>query len=637
VHGKVTFQWCDHCGVLVLGERCQRCGREGRPFQVSMPGDIRPCFGYGLVRLRYLFERHFGTSQIFDDRLVFLNKISGDDRADEIVLEGRVIGNLRFRLLKGDFGLELKLDGARMLADRASRGVVRVKQASRHLKGRHIMSDEILQMCDFEPGDPLVALSGNLICAGVARKSSRNLDHGERALTIRDVGKGSIGLPPRRLQWRDFVSVNEDHLRGLEAKAVSDIRSFLGNNREKPVTLSFSGGKDSLACYGLASKAIDRFILLFTNTGVEFPETVEFVRGFARRRGLELLEGKAGTAFWEHLEMFGPPAKDFRWCCKVCKLAPLTDIIERHFQQGVVSIEGNRVFESFDRSRIGFVERNPFVPGQTSLNPIKDWRAAEVWGYIWLEGLEYNPLYDHDLERIGCFLCPASLASEWKIVQELHPELVSGWERTLRDWFAPRGASDEYVEHGLWRWKRLPPKMINLAREIAISLPDMESGRPSLGEVRAARRWPDGGHSVEGVVTLPSGTDLGALVEILKTLGRVIHSEDYHTALVSIGQASLEMSGGGQIVAVAPSQREAEEVFQNGVRALLRSNMCTCCGICVRVCKKGAITLDGHPVVDESKCDRCGECGEACVVSHYLDKILISSSSFLRGANRNKK
>jgi phosphoadenosine phosphosulfate reductase len=637
VHGKETFLWCDHCGVLALGERCQRCGREGRAFQVSMPGDIRPCFGDGLDRLRDLFERHFGTSEIFDGRLVFLNKISGEDRTDEIVLEGRVIGNLRFRLLKGDFGLELKLDGARMLADRASRGVVRVKQASRHLKGRHIMSDEILQMSDFEPGDPLVALSGNLICAGVARKGSRDLGHGERALTIRDVGKGSIRLPSRRLQWRDFVSANEDHLRGLEAKAVSDIRSFLGNNREKPVTLSFSGGKDSLACYGLASKAVDRFALLFTNTGLEFPETVEFVRGFARRRGLELLEGKAGTAFWEHLKMFGPPAKDFRWCCKVCKLAPLADIIERHFQQGVVTIEGNRVFESFARSRIGFVERNPFVPGQTSLNPIKDWRAAEVWGYIWLEGLEYNPLYDHDLERIGCFLCPASLASEWKVVQELHPDLASDWERTLRDWYVPRGASEEYVEYGLWRWRRLPPKMINLAREIAISLPDLESGGPSLEQVRGARRWPDGSFSVEGVVTLPTGTDFGALVEVLKTLGRVIHSEDYQTALVDIGQASLEMFGGGQIVAVAPSQQEAEEAFQSGVRALLRSNMCTCCGICVRVCKKGAITLDGHPVVDESKCDCCGECGEACVVSHYLDKILISSSFSLRGANRNKK
>ena len=30
---------------------------------------------------------------------------------------------------------------------------------------------------------------------------------------------------------------------------------------------------------------------------------------------------------------------------------------------------------------MNFVESNPFVPNQTVLNPIKDWRAADVWGY----------------------------------------------------------------------------------------------------------------------------------------------------------------------------------------------------------------------------------------------------------------
>ena len=122
----------------------------------------------------------------------------------------------------------------------------------------------------------------------------------------------------------------------------------------------------------------------------------------------------AGNAFWEQVDAFGPPAKDFRWCCKVCKLAPLTEAIERNFPQGTVTIEGNRALESFARSEIGFVESNPFVPNQTILNPIRGWIAAEVWGYIWWKGLDYNPLYEEDFERIGCYLCPACLASEWR-------------------------------------------------------------------------------------------------------------------------------------------------------------------------------------------------------------------------------
>ncbi len=63
-------------------------------------------------------------------------------------------------------------------------------------------------------------------------------------------------------------------------------------------------------------------LLLFVNTGLEFPETVSYVHGFARKHGLKLLEADAGESFWEQVDTFGPPAKDFRWCCKVCKLAP---------------------------------------------------------------------------------------------------------------------------------------------------------------------------------------------------------------------------------------------------------------------------------------------------------------------------
>ena len=84
---------------------------------------------------------------------------------------------------------------------------------------------------------------------------------------------------------------------------------------------------------------------------------------------------------------FGPPAKDFRWCCKVYKLGPLTEMIERNFPGGTITIEGNRALESFARADIGFVESNPFVPNQTILNPIRGWRAIEVWGYVWWKNL----------------------------------------------------------------------------------------------------------------------------------------------------------------------------------------------------------------------------------------------------------
>lgn len=621
-HGKQTFYWCDNCGVLLFSRTCQKCGSEGRPFKVSLPGDIRPCFGRGIETVRQLFDRYFGLSDIFDGRLVFLNKIAGEDRTDEIVLEGRVIGILRYRILENDFSLDLKLDGARIIAAGAKKGVVRIKEMKRHIKSRHITREEIIHADTFEKGDPLLILSGNLVCTGVARKSSASLEAGERAITVKDVGRGRIHLPPRISDWNDFVAANEQHLKRIEGKAISDIRSFLGNSRKLPVTVSFSGGKDSLVCCRIVEKATERFTLIFNDTGLEFPETVAFVRNFARKNGFRLLEAGAGDSFWENLPVFGPPAKDYRWCCKICKLAPITEVIERNFPDGTVTVEGNRVYESFTRSKIGFCERNPFVPGQVNLNPIRNWRAAEIWGYIWLEKLEYNPLYDFDIERIGCYLCPSSLASEWQTIKTRYPELSERWEKALKEWCAAKGLPDEYISLGLWRWKRLPPKMLRIVQECGIQIRESTSGELSLKMVKGATPCAAGGYSVEGIIALPGGLNFPSLVEILTTVGEVRYSDEYQIVLVRSGQSSLKIFGGGQIVAVAASKSEAEILFMKGVRSVARSYMCTACGICARSCPRKAITIKSYPVVDEARCIQCGECEEVCVVSHYFDKIM---------------
>jgi phosphoadenosine phosphosulfate reductase len=197
-----------------------------------------------------VFERKFGTSSFLDGRLIFLNRIAGEDRTDEIVVEGEIIGTLRFGITTKQFDLDLKLGGARMLAPLATKGIVKVRPPSGHLKGRSLPGTEIIEITgDFEIGDPLVVHSGNLICAGVARTSSKDALRSRKALGIRDAGKGRIKLPQRDLSWMDFVRCNETYLRKLESKAVSDIRSFLGNRKGKEITVSFSGGKDSLACY----------------------------------------------------------------------------------------------------------------------------------------------------------------------------------------------------------------------------------------------------------------------------------------------------------------------------------------------------------------------------------------------------
>lgn len=621
-HGKVRFQWCDACGTLILGEQCDRCGLPGREFEVSAPGDIRPCFGKGVDTVANLFLKHFGAAGIMRTRNIFLNKVPGEDRTDEIVLDGRIIAVMRFELVKNDFSLELKAEGAALLAKTARKGVVKAHRPSGHLKGKKLDGHDVIEVLgDFKAGDPVVVVMGNNVAAGEARVDSDRVKEGEKVIHMRDVGKADVHFALATASWEDFVNVNKQHLRSLESSAISDLRSYI-NNTKLPVTLSFSGGKDSLATYGLMKKAIKKFDLMFVDTGLEFPETVEYVHRFARSRSEKLRVASAGNAFWEQVGAFGPPAKDFRWCCKVCKLGPLTTLIEDNYCQGTVTVEGNRALESFARSEIGFVERNPFVPNQTVLNPIRFWMAAEVWGYIWLEGLEYNPLYENDLERIGCYLCASCLGSEWKATKEMHPDLHANWERSLNEWGEQVGVSPEFVKYGFWRWKSLPPKMRLVAEELHMKVPQMRSDSMELRISKGASPCVAGGFSMEGVLTVPHKRDFSQVAEALKTIGNLKYSPEFEVAMVKTKDGTLKMFGGGHISAIAPTKAGAEVLFRAGAEAFLRGQLCTNCRICERNCKFGAITADGQLRVDEYRCRQCGKCADACVVAHYYDKLV---------------
>jgi len=621
-HGKVTFRWCDSCSTLLLGKGCDRCGSPGREFQVSTPGDIRPALKGSEKVIKDLLTQHFGSAEAIQGRLIFLNKVAGEDRTDEIVVGGRDVGTLRYDLRQERYRLELRFPAAELLGARLRKGIVVLKPQAGHLNGKNISGSEVLEVHGrMAAGDPIIALCGNLVCTGEARVAADEMRTAPKAVHIREAGKFVEAWRPRPASFSNFVSSNVKHIQALESKGVSDIKSFANNSR-LPVTLSFSGGKDSLACYGLVKKAVKEFSLIFVNTGLEFPETVEYVQRFTAKNGEKMSVADAGNAFWEQVGAFGPPAKDFRWCCKVCKLAPLTELIEKQYANGTVTVEGNRVWESFARSDLNFVESNPFVPNQVILNPIREWRAAEVWAYIWWKGLDYNPLYEMDMERIGCYLCPACLGSEWKGTASIQPELHAKWDEYLKRWSQDLGANEEFVRLGFWRWKVLPAKMRRLAEEIDLMVPQARADRLQLRLVKGISPCVTGGYSVEGVISVPVKRPFGRVAETLKAVGKTRYSDDYEIALTKVGDSTVKAFGGGQVVATARTPEAASRSFEAGVKAFLRAQMCTMCGICAKNCRSGAITLKDGPIVDEEKCTHCGRCVEACVVAHYYDKLV---------------
>lgn len=619
-HGKTALRWCDSCGTLLLQDICSACGSKGRKFQVNSPGDIRPAMKGDEQLVRSLFARHFGTDIPLQGKAIFLNKVAGEDRAEEIVVGGEVVATMRWDLFSRDYLIELRGPGASLILPYARKNVLHCDKLGGHIKGRTFPGNIIRSVeGDFGENEPLVLVSGNMICAAVARAPSSMIVKAERGFKVKDVARESFDAGPSSGR-EDFVKANRERLMFLEMNAISDIRSFV-KGKKQAITASFSGGKDSLASFLLAEKALENEPdLLFVNTGIEFPETVEYVHHFAGSRGLILHEFSAGDSFWENVDAFGPPAKDFRWCCKSCKLGPLTEGISKISPQGTITVEGNRALESFSRSETRFVARNPFVPNQTVMNPIRSWNASEVWGYIWIRGADYNPLYEMGYARIGCYLCPASLASDWERTRNIHPEMYRHWNDYLHSWARSRGLPREYVDMGFWRWKSLPPKMIKLTEGLDISLRP-QPGELNLRILKGASPCAAGGYSIEAVLSMPSRRELSMMQYSLRTIGDVRYSDEYGIALLRYKGASAKIFAGGQVSVVAPSKELAEELFSLTIKALLRYQMCTECGICAKGCPSKAIGIDGGLIVSES-CSHCGKCLRSCMVVHYHDHIL---------------
>ena len=58
--------------------------------------------------------------------------------------------------------------------------------------------------------------------------------------------------------------------------------------------------------------------------------------------------------------------------------------------------------------------------------------------------------------------------------------------------------------------------------------------------------------------------------------------------------------------------------IKGGIQVTWKEEDCISCGVCVKACRKGAITLeDGKITVDYEKCNNCGRCFFACPTSAY--------------------
>ncbi|WP_340820093.1 phosphoadenosine phosphosulfate reductase family protein [Methanolobus sp. WCC4] len=625
--GELLLYWCPSCNVPVLGKECS-CGTATTQVTITPPGDIRPAFAYEIDLINKLSVEQFNAPLITDDRVVVLNKSPYDDRMDEIIIDGEVVGIIRFELEKLKWVLLLRLNGARRIFDNADHMALKSWVSIDAGAEKFILGGASVLAPGIKDADPSIDLQDEVV---VLTHDGRVLGTGRSRMSgeqMREKGKGvgvkvrfkeeprEITVPEGGQTWADAVKANEIFMDDFIERSHKFIKN-VSSSVDRPATVSYSGGKDSLAVLHLVSECLDDYDLLFADTGIEFPETVQNVHDVVEFYGKPLNMISSGEAFWDSVDNFGPPSVEVRWCCKVCKLGPITQIIDDNYENGCLTFIGQRKYESSTRAKSERVWKNPWVGNQVAAAPIQNWTAMHVWLYIFKNDLLYNPLYEEGFDRIGCWLCPSCSVADLVRLKETHPEMEKKLNDYLLSYAERMGLPEEWVEHGFWRWKNLPPQLKEVAKKKDISIiPECSNENDLNFSVTSGYRpCKQGGISAEGAFDGP--IDLGKLelTGMLEAAGKASYMEG--VSMVTKGEDRAQVFASGSVTARSDSDRGARKFMKKVELSVRRAVFCSGCGVCVGKCPQGLIKMKKGLAIIREGCTHCGKCIEGCPVVKF--------------------
>lgn len=180
-----------------------------------------------------------------------------------------------------------------------------------------------------------------------------------------------------------------------EANALSMIENHL---QEYPDTfLSWSGGKDSTVAVFLAKEVKSDIPVVFFDSGIEYPENVDYINDLASTKDINLHTIHTGDvlglivehAWFDHYR----DARDVGYTLRQVKIEMPSQ--RAHDIYGKGRIWGLRADESNARSAL----LNPtkgvtkYLNGQVACAPLWNWTDKEVRGVLSKREIPTNPLY----------------------------------------------------------------------------------------------------------------------------------------------------------------------------------------------------------------------------------------------------
>ena len=417
------------------------------------------------------------------------------------------------------------------------------------------------------------------------------------------------GYPLRFVDIPAMVDKNRQLMEQLVQETIKKIYNTFIEYQDKVDVfyVAFSGGKDSVVALDLVQRALPHncFKVLFGDTGMEFPdtyETVEKIKQICAEEKIEFLQAKSKLKPENTWQIFGPPAVTIRWCCSVHKTTPqimqLREVLQKPDFTGM-AFTGVRGDESLSRSEYDAISYGGKHSGQYSCHPILEWNTAELFLYIYENGLTFNNAYKKGNTRAGCLVCPMSQGKHDYMKYKNYPDdtdlFINKIITTSGKNFSKENY-DRFVEQGYWRTRK--------------------SGRElSFGHDKHVFEIVKG----QNVITVQKKNEYWK--EWAKTIGQVTSLGDCEFSIAYEGKSYAirtisTQEGGEQFTFPNIENSKSDIKFLSLFKSvIIKSVYCVNCGYCAAECKSGCIDM-ANGVHISNQCKHCFSCHD--IYSHCL-------------------
>ena len=417
------------------------------------------------------------------------------------------------------------------------------------------------------------------------------------------------GYPLRFVDIPAMVDKNRQLMEQLVQETIKKIYNTFIEYQDKVDVfyVAFSGGKDSVVALDLVQRALPHncFKVLFGDTGMEFPdtyETVEKIKQICAEEKIEFLQAKSKLKPENTWQIFGPPAVTIRWCCSVHKTTPqimqLREVLQKPDFTGM-AFTGVRGDESLSRSEYDAISYGGKHSGQYSCHPILEWNTAELFLYIYENGLTFNNAYKKGNTRAGCLVCPMSQGKHDYMKYKNYPDdtdlFINKIITTSGKNFSKENY-DRFVEQGYWRTRKS-------GRELSFGhdkhVFEIVKGQNVITVQKKNEYWKEGAKTIGQVTSLGDGE----------------FSIAYEGKSYAIRTISTQ-EGGEQFTFPNIENSKSDIKFLSLFKSvIIKSVYCVNCGYCAAECKSGCIDM-ANGVHISNQCKHCFNCHD--IYSHCL-------------------